>query len=164
MAADEEASSSVPSLGRLSMLLSGMSRKSIHSDTRNNSPSLLCTDDDDESNDNNYTAAEMERKSEDIQRCLSGKSVGDANADESVVDLWHLRALSLSNGGLLNATLRKRCCMCYLINCGHWHMGHGTYCLIHACCSHSIVYVLHGLRSLVHHVLEQDHHAKNKVC
>lgn len=110
MAADEEASSSVPSLGRLGLLLSGMSRKSIHySDTRNNSPSLLCTDDDDESNDNNYTAAEMERKSEDIQRCLSGKSVGDANADESVVDLWHLRALSLSNGGLLNSTLRKRC-------------------------------------------------------
>ena len=97
-------------IDQLTMLLAGTSRESTISDTQgNNSPSLLCSDDD-ESNNDNYTGMAMERKAEEIQRCLAGTAIGDANTDcESVVDLWHLRTLSLSTGGLLNSTLRKRC-------------------------------------------------------
>ena len=112
MVARQEASGIVIGIGidQMTMLLRGTSRESTgNSDTQgNNSPSLLISDDD-ESNNDNYNAMTMECKAEEIQRCLAGTAIGDANTDESVVDLWHLRTLSLSTGGLLNSTLRKRC-------------------------------------------------------
>lgn len=108
----EQQVSSSSGLCRLRMLLSGLSfEPSTNSDSdtpSTNSPALLCSssdDDDDESNNNdNSMALAMELKADEIQRCLAGT----ANGDESLVDLWHLRTLSLSTGGLLNSTLRKR--------------------------------------------------------
>jgi hypothetical protein len=58
----------------------------------------------------------IEHKHEEIQKCLNGelsisspsKSGVDAKENDTVVDLWHLRQLALSKGGLLNASLRKQ--------------------------------------------------------
>ena len=55
-----------------------------------------------------HTAATMtddtkrESKYQQIEECLRG------NDDDSTIDLWHLRQLSLSQGGLLDPKLRKR--------------------------------------------------------
>ena len=63
---------------------------------------------DDKNNNGDQTRVMMKQvqaKSDEIQRCLAGSD----STEPDVVDLWHLRTLSLSPGGLLNATLRKRC-------------------------------------------------------
>ena len=62
---------------------------------------------DDKNNNGDQTAMmkQVQTKSDEIQRCLAGSD----STEPDVVDLWHLRTLSLSPGGLLNATLRKRC-------------------------------------------------------
>lgn len=62
---------------------------------------------DDKNNNGDQTAMmkQVQTKSDEIQRCLAGSD----STELDVVDLWHLRTLSLSPGGLLNATLRKRC-------------------------------------------------------
>ena len=60
---------------------------------------------DDKNNNGDQTMEQVQTKSDEIQRCLAGSD----STELDVVDLWHLRTLSLSPGGLLNATLRKRC-------------------------------------------------------
>lgn len=63
---------------------------------------------DDKNNNGDQTRVTMKQvqaKSDEIQRCLAGSD----STEPDVVDLWHLRTLSLSPGGLLNATMRKRC-------------------------------------------------------
>jgi hypothetical protein len=57
---------------------------------------------------------DAEIKTEEILSCLNGvwpshaSNGGTLDEDDKVVDLWHLRQLAISRGGLLSATIRKR--------------------------------------------------------
>lgn len=61
----------------------------------------------------------VEKKSDEILDCLNGVPIPasarksrsrreDISEEDRLVDLWHLRQLALSKGGLLNASIRKR--------------------------------------------------------
>jgi hypothetical protein len=59
----------------------------------------------------------VENKKDEIQNCLNGGlrlpsrskyGVSDKDDEKIVVDLWHLRQLALSKGGLLNTSIRKQ--------------------------------------------------------
>lgn len=53
----------------------------------------------------------VENKTDEILTCLRGEIFCDGvldNEDIRAVDLWHLRELALSRGGLINANLRKQ--------------------------------------------------------
>lgn len=72
------------------------------------------------SEDDNASRKESElfvqRKMNEILMCLAGVPVttstskrrNSRSATDKVVDLWHLRQLALTRGGLLNATIRKQ--------------------------------------------------------
>lgn len=52
----------------------------------------------------------LENKATAILNCLGGIFASNRNSvtEEKLVDLWHLRQLALTHGGLINASIRKR--------------------------------------------------------